>query len=118
MSKSFPRNPNLRHLKDQARDLQKAIKAGDAAARDRVRVAHPRYAGGEVPVAGRAEGNFSLSDAQLTVAREYGFASWGKLRDCTLTIERFGCRPHDEPARLARVGGDEVAADAEEGFDR
>lgn len=110
MSKSFPRNPNLRHFKDQARDLQKAIKAGDASARDRVKVAHPRYAGGEVPVAGGPEGSFSLSDAQLTVAREYGFASWGKLRDCTLTVERYGCRPHDEPARLARVGSGGAAA--------
>src|SRR5579872_1486384 len=46
----LPERPNLRHLKDQARDLLKA---------------------------GQAE---SLTDAQFQVARLYGFASWPKLK--------------------------------------
>ena len=46
----LPDRPNLRHLKDQARDL---LKAGAAA---------------------------SLTDAQFKIARIYGFASWPKLR--------------------------------------
>jgi ankyrin repeat protein len=45
----LPDRPNLRHLKDQAKDL---LKAGAAA---------------------------SLADAQFQVARLYGFASWPKL---------------------------------------
>ncbi len=99
MSKSYPRNPNLRHFKGQAKDLLKAIKAGDASAQERVREYHPRYAAG---TAGKKEAvlaeDFALSDALLTVARECGFASWGKLRDCTLAVEAYGCRPHAEPA--------------------
>ncbi len=46
----LPDRPNLRHLKDQARDL---IASGAAA---------------------------SVSDAQFTIARLYGFASWPKLK--------------------------------------
>src|SRR5215471_12066240 len=46
----LPDRPNLRHLKDQAKDLHKA---------------------------GRAA---SLADAQFQIARLYGFASWPKLK--------------------------------------
>jgi hypothetical protein len=46
----LPARPNLRHLKDQARDLLRA---------------------GEVE---------SLTSAQLQIARRYGFASWPKLK--------------------------------------
>jgi len=47
---ALPEHPNLRHLKDQAADLLSA---------------------------GRAT---SVSDAQLQIARAYGFASWPKLK--------------------------------------
>jgi ankyrin repeat protein len=46
----LPARPNLRHLKDQARDL---LRAGEAE---------------------------SLADAQFQIARRYGFASWPKLK--------------------------------------
>src|SRR5580700_10966697 len=46
----LPERPNLRHLKDQAKDL---LKAGDAE---------------------------SLTEAQFKIARLYGFASWPKLK--------------------------------------
>lgn len=48
--RSLPSQPNLRHLKDQARDRLKAGKAD------------------------------SLSAAQFQIARQYGFASWPKLK--------------------------------------
>jgi len=48
--RSLPDGPNLRHLKDQAKALL------------------------------RAEGASSLSEAQLKIARSYGFASWPKLK--------------------------------------
>src|SRR5262245_38011775 len=47
---SLPRRPNLRQLKDQAKDL---LKCGQAA---------------------------SLGDAQFQLARLYGFPSWPKLK--------------------------------------
>lgn len=49
-NRSLPDRPHLQHLKDQAKDLLRA---------------------------GQAE---SLSDAKFKVAREYGFASWPKLK--------------------------------------
>jgi ankyrin repeat protein len=49
-TRPLPERPNLRHLKDQAKDLLKA---------------------------GAAE---SITDAQFKVARLYGFASWPKLK--------------------------------------
>ena len=57
---ALPERPNLRHLKDQAKDLVKA---------------------------GRAE---SLTDAQLKIARLYGFASWPKLKSHVDSLEEIG----------------------------
>ncbi|MEQ7127305.1 hypothetical protein ABN034_22535 [Actinopolymorpha sp. B11F2] len=66
---SLPPNPGLDHLRHQARALREAVRAGDASAAERVERQHP----GGVPDDPAA---FSLSTAQLAVAREYGFASW------------------------------------------
>src|SRR6185295_10805253 len=56
----LPERPNLRHLKDQARDL---FKAGGAA---------------------------SITDAQFKLARLYGFASWPKLKAHVDSLEEIG----------------------------
>src|SRR6266496_3611904 len=58
--RSLPDRPNLRHLKDQAKDL---LKAGAAA---------------------------SLADAQFQIARLYGFASWPKLKAHVESFEETG----------------------------
>src|ERR1035438_4718124 len=59
-ARPLPDRPNLRHLKDQAKDLWKA--------------GNPR----------------SLSDAQLQIAREYGFPSWPKLKAHLDSLEEAG----------------------------
>jgi len=59
-SHSLPEHPNLRHLKDQAKDLLKA---------------------------GAAE---SVADAQFKIARQYGFASWPKLKVHVESHEEIG----------------------------
>jgi ankyrin repeat protein len=59
-SHSLPDHPNLRHLKDQAKDLLKA---------------------------GAAE---SIADAQFKIARQYGFASWPKLKVHVESLEEIG----------------------------
>ncbi len=56
----LPENPNLRHLKDQAKDLFKA---------------------------GGAE---SITDAQFKVARLYGFSNWPKLKAHVDSLEDIG----------------------------
>jgi ankyrin repeat protein len=59
-SQPLPEHPNLRHLKDQAKDLLKA---------------------------GHAE---SIADAQFKIARQYGFASWPKLKAHVESLEEIG----------------------------
>ena len=56
----LPDRPNLRHLKDQAKDL---LKAGAAK---------------------------SIADAQFQIARLYGFASWPKLKAHVESFEEMG----------------------------
>ena len=74
----LPSNPNLDHLKHQAKDLLKEHAASDLAAAQRIREFHPRFtraADAEILAA-----QLKLSDAQLTIARESGFPSWPRLK--------------------------------------
>ena len=60
MPTQLPSRPNLRQLKDQAHDLHKS---------------------------GHAK---SLADAQFQIARQYGFASWSKLKLHVESFEQIG----------------------------
>jgi ankyrin repeat protein len=62
----LPAKPSLDHLRRQARDLLRAAQTGDSAATGRIRA---------------VSAELTLATAQLAVAREYGFASWTKLKD-------------------------------------
>ena len=62
----LPARPSLDHLRRQARDLLRAARAGDTTAAGRIRAVADAL---------------TLTSAQLAVAREYGFASWTRLRD-------------------------------------
>ena len=62
---TLPGRPSLDQLRRQARELHRAAADGDEDSARRVRAVSPR---------------FTLSAAQLAIAREYGFASWPKLR--------------------------------------
>jgi len=61
----LPARPSLDHVRHEARDLLRAVQAGDPSAVGRLQAvsAAPTLAG-----------------AQLAVAREYGFASWARLK--------------------------------------
>ena len=74
----LPPNPNLEHLKHQAKDLLKEHAALDPQAAQRVREFHPRFR--HATDAEIFASPFKLSDAQLTIAREAGFASWPRLK--------------------------------------
>ena len=73
MSHALPPHPNLDQLKQQAKDLLKACRAGDPAARHRFATlgAGPAPARPLRPV---------LADAQHVIAHHYGFASWPRLK--------------------------------------
>jgi ankyrin repeat protein len=67
----LPAKPNLQMQHKRAKNLLRAATAGDAEALHRIRVLHPK------PPAPDA---LKLADAQLVVARGYGFESWPALR--------------------------------------
>ena len=69
MSKSLPSRPSLEQLRNQAKDLRKQFLAGEPATVERVRQFYPDLK------------EFRLHDAQRVIAREYGFASWPKLKE-------------------------------------
>ncbi|MEM9248391.1 MAG: hypothetical protein AAGB05_06795 [Pseudomonadota bacterium] len=82
----LPRNPDLDHLKRQAKELLAAVRAGDSDARARF-AAHLPSLRGHMPdtTAARA---LRLHDAQSCIARSYGFASWDALRS-HVDVARF-----------------------------
>src|SRR6266704_1020248 len=62
----LPAHPNPEQLRHQAKDLLHAARRGDRDAIGRIEAVSTRI---------------TLTAAQLAVAREYGFASWTKLKD-------------------------------------
>jgi ankyrin repeat protein len=69
-TRAFREHTDLNQLKRQAKELLQAFRDGETAAIDEVN-AHYR---------GADAGTFALHDAQLVLARAYGFASWPKLK--------------------------------------
>lgn len=77
-TKRLPDAAHLDHLKAQARALLEARAHADPAACQRLREFHPRFAtaaDGDIAIAA-----MSWSDALFAIAREYGFASWPRLK--------------------------------------
>ncbi len=74
----LPENPNLDHLKSQAKDLLRERAARNAQCAQRIREFHPRFA--QASDAQIFAAPLSVSDAQLTIARQYGFPSWVRLK--------------------------------------
>jgi hypothetical protein len=76
--KRLPLNPSLDHLKYQAKDLLKGHSARTLEVAQRIREFHPHFKDAKDTEIFSAD--FSLSNAQLTVAREHGFPSWARLK--------------------------------------
>ena len=68
----LPPRPSLEFEHKEAKALLRQLRTGDPDALARARERHPTI-GRETP------DRFRLADAQLVIAREYGFASWPKL---------------------------------------
>ena len=85
-TKRLPARPSIEHLRHQAKDLLEHRNAAELEAFQRIREFHPRFIGmtdREIQMA-----TFTLSDAYLTIAREYGFASWARLNTYVKQGER------------------------------
>jgi hypothetical protein len=78
VSRGLPAQPHPDVPKQQARELLRQCKAKSAGALDRVRRRHPKFHKTDVDdISGRSK----LSDAQMVIAREYGFSSWTQLKE-------------------------------------
>ena len=75
---SLPPRPNLQQLKNQAKDLLKAYRAGQPAALVRFRESLPRLSAASDEHLTRLA--LSLRDAQRVVAAEHGFANWSHMQ--------------------------------------
>lgn len=80
-SRTLPERPNLDQLKRQAKELADWIRAGDA---DAIALADAHFRGAK-------PATFALHEAQLVLARAYGFDSWPKLKAYVdgVTVRRF-----------------------------
>ena len=81
----LPVRPDLDQLRHQAKDLLRAAQRSDPAAAARI---------------GAVSDRLDLSSGQLALAREYGFASWAKLK---LEVERRDVLNSRDLSRLARL---------------
>jgi hypothetical protein len=81
----LPARPDLGQLRHQAKDLLRAAQRGDADGVTRINA---------------VSGRLILSSAQLALAREYGFASWAKLK---LEVERRDILNSRDLSRLERL---------------
>ncbi|HEY2949626.1 MAG TPA: ankyrin repeat domain-containing protein [Micromonosporaceae bacterium] len=90
---SLPERPSLEQVRKQAKDLRAGVRAGHPKHIWLVRELHPRPT--VTDEAARAA--FTLGDAQLVIARSYGFASWRRLRAYLDVAARYGRTPYAEP---------------------
>ena len=86
----LPPRPNLEYERKAAKALLRGLRAGDPDAVARMRECHPR-----VELSDAAA--IRLADAQLVIAREYGFTSWPRLVDYFDGVERQR-HAHRQPA--------------------
>jgi len=88
MSRELPATPNLENLKKQAKYLLQALQEGDATTAELFR---------SLPLSAEKDSP-KFADAQQAIAREYGFASWTKLKE------------HVDSVRLARKPAEKLSA--------
>jgi hypothetical protein len=107
---TLPPRPDFDQLRHQAKDLLKAHRSRDPEAIGRIQASHPRFAG--APAEAVRAARLTLSGAQLVIAREYGFASWPKLKAHVESVRAQAADPleaikqafmADDAARVAEL---------------
>jgi hypothetical protein len=98
--RALPARPNLEFERKQAKQLLAQLRKGAPDALARIHAKHRASTG-------KSPDEFQLSDAQFTIAREYGFSSWPRLVEYFTALyrqERSGGR-HDSstPERHERA---------------
>ncbi|HZX04850.1 ankyrin repeat domain-containing protein [Kribbella sp.] len=78
-TRNLPDDPNLDHLRGQAKALLKGVRAGEPTA---------------VELAGEFHPVRTLADAQLVTARSYGFPSWPRIVRHLELVDQYSRSPH------------------------
>ncbi|MDX2972386.1 ankyrin repeat domain-containing protein [Kribbella solani] len=78
-TRNLPDDPHLDHLRGQAKSLLKNVRDGDGAA---------------LALAGEFHPVLTLADAQLVIARSYGFPSWPRIVRHLELVDRYSRWPH------------------------
>jgi hypothetical protein len=84
-TRNLPNDPHLDHLRKQAKALLKQVRADDPEAVALAAEFHPVR---------------TLADAQLVIARSYGFPSWPRIVRHLALVDRYSRSPHRQ-----EVGG-------------
>lgn len=107
MDHRLPQNPDLGFYRKLAKELKRALAAGDAEAAERVQKFHPKHRAARL--AELSSLPLTLGDMQLVLAREHGYATWAELK---VAVETAALAPR-LPARdrlLAAVRAGDIAA--------
>jgi hypothetical protein len=92
----LPEQPSLEQLRNQAKELQQAVKVGEPSALAELAERYPDAPDSAV---------LRLTTAQAVVARRYGFTSWTRLKRHVEVIERYSRHParinQTEPSDMA-----------------
>lgn len=91
--RSLPSRPNLDQLRIQANELHRAHREGDRSAAARIAAHHPEMR--RLSLQEVLDRPLALADAQLVLAREYGFHNWAELKRRVELSGRLGeIAPH------------------------
>ena len=102
----LPSRPDLAQLKRQSYELQQLHREGRQAAAARIIANHPRYR--LATPASVLATPLTLADAQLVLAREYGFQSWAALKydvEAWSRVSKYTPHPRfDDAVAAIRMG--------------
>jgi ankyrin repeat protein len=105
-TRTLPERPSLTEVRLQAKELQTLHREKRLPAAARIIANHPRLR--HESTASVLEAPFELADAELVIAREYGFASWETLEHHIETERRIAAfAPHpgfDDAVRAIDAG--------------
>jgi hypothetical protein len=106
-SRSLPSRPSLAQLKIQASELRRLHRDGKLSAAARIVAHHPRMKGQRPQAV--LDRPLALADAQLVLAREYGFDTWAELKHRVAVgsrVAKFTPHPRFDEAVAALDAGD------------
>jgi ankyrin repeat protein len=106
-TRTLPPHPSLDQLKIQANELHRAHRDRDPSAAGRIAAHHPEMK--SWPIEAVLDKPLALADAQLVIAREYGFRNWAELKhrvELSAEIEQLQPHPGFDAALAALDAGD------------